>query len=435
MNTNVIAMPTYESTINPTEQSAYGASQQPRQYQELAQECLMDAALNYAKRGWPVFPLHTPSSQGCSCRAGASCQKSGKHPRTRNGLRDASTDLMTIAGWWNKWPDANIGIVTGAVSGLLVIDVDDHGAICGSESLQEIEESIGEPFASRSVITGQGKHIYFNHPGGTIPSSVSKLGKGIDVRGDDAYIIAPPSLHSNGIRYRWEDPSLALCNLPEPIVDAMRSAIRQDHALGFDTTEQVYEGMRNKRLFEYGCALRGREALGKDDIVAQLREFNERCCVPPLDDVEVMAIAENVCKYPAAQQDEEALDLEEGQLLPWFKLDTLEWLSDANINRMSDCQAGHYIWLRVYAWNAKGCLPNDVDQLWRLAHAKSKSSFVKGMHLVLAEYRETVVRGEPMLVNPRMAASYEDKYRKVKNNQAAGRLGAAVRWGNNHEAA
>src|SRR5262245_19457117 len=84
---------------------------------------LLTAALEYAARGWPVFPLHTPTASGCSCRR-RDCDRIGKHPRTQHGLKDASTDPATIQRWWRMWSTANIGLVTGAVSGLVVLDED-----------------------------------------------------------------------------------------------------------------------------------------------------------------------------------------------------------------------------------------------------------------------------------------------------------------------
>jgi len=85
---------------------------------------LLDAALEYAARGWHVFPCHTPTSDDCSC--GRDCGWIGKHPQTINGLKDATTDEATIRRWWKRWPQANIGLATGAVSGLVVLDEDSY---------------------------------------------------------------------------------------------------------------------------------------------------------------------------------------------------------------------------------------------------------------------------------------------------------------------
>src|SRR5215475_1745030 len=102
---------------------------------------LLDAALAYAARGWHVFPCHTPTAQGCSCRRTA-CNRIGKHPRwyddTKHGLKDATTNEATIRRWWRRWPTANIAIATGAVSGLVILDNDSYKG--GDNSLRELEQ-------------------------------------------------------------------------------------------------------------------------------------------------------------------------------------------------------------------------------------------------------------------------------------------------------
>src|SRR5437762_2791989 len=80
---------------------------------------MRDAALAYAALGIAVFPLHHPLLDGgCSCGAKDCVTSAGKHPRTYNGLKAATTDCDQIRGWWNAWPDANIGLPTGAVNEL-----------------------------------------------------------------------------------------------------------------------------------------------------------------------------------------------------------------------------------------------------------------------------------------------------------------------------
>src|SRR4051794_10601547 len=83
------------------------------------------AALSYAVVGWPVLALHTPTRDGgCTCRR-ADCSSPGKHPGTRHGHRDASTDPAQITVWWTRWPNANVGVRTGE---LIVIDLDGPAA-------------------------------------------------------------------------------------------------------------------------------------------------------------------------------------------------------------------------------------------------------------------------------------------------------------------
>jgi hypothetical protein len=135
----------------------------------------------------------------CSCNA-LDCKASAKHPQTLRGLKDASTTPDTIKQWWRSMPYANIGLVTGAVSGVIVLDVDvRHG---GDLSLSKLEQQHGAlPVTWRFLTGGGGEHILFRHPGGNVPNSAGKLGSGLDVRGDGGYIVAPPSRHISGNYY------------------------------------------------------------------------------------------------------------------------------------------------------------------------------------------------------------------------------------------
>lgn len=155
---------------------------------------LLAAALRYGALGWPVVALHHPDDAGrCSCRR-PDCAHSGKHPRFHrddlpHGLHSASTDPARIQRWWVRWPQANVGIVTGACSGLLVVDLD---AGARPDDLP----------TTRLVRTGQGLHIYLAHPGFPVRNAVRLL-PGLDVRGDDGMVVAPPSRHASGITYVW----------------------------------------------------------------------------------------------------------------------------------------------------------------------------------------------------------------------------------------
>ncbi|MDQ6617393.1 MAG: bifunctional DNA primase/polymerase [Actinomycetota bacterium] len=141
------------------------------------------AAERYAARGWAVLPL----------RPGT------KLPATAHGLHDASTDLASIRRWWSRWPSANVGIATGARSGVVVLDVDPP---TGFESLRLLEVEHGPLPAGRQVKTPRGGlHLYFSHDGDAVPNSAGRLGRGLDVRGDGGYVVAPPSTLIGGRRY------------------------------------------------------------------------------------------------------------------------------------------------------------------------------------------------------------------------------------------
>lgn len=164
-------------------------------------QTLLDAALRYAQLGWAVFPLHSPAGGKCTC--GADVCSVGKHPRTADGFKSATTDGGKIRGWWRTWPTANIGVATGAVSGIFVLDVDpDKG---GDASLGMLLSEHGEIPDTVDAVTGSGgRHVVFAHPGKRTPNSTQRLGAGLDVRGDGGYIVVSPSLHRSGSLYEWQ---------------------------------------------------------------------------------------------------------------------------------------------------------------------------------------------------------------------------------------
>lgn len=155
------------------------------------------AALDYAAYGWPVLPLHAPTREGaCSCGR-ADCPKPGKHPRSRHGLSDASTDAAQVRAWWTRWPHANVGVATGR---LLVVDVDGAG---GRDTLAALQSAHAPLPPTLATATGRGAHLYFDAGEHHIANSASRLGAGLDVRGRGGYVVVPPSRHADGHRYRW----------------------------------------------------------------------------------------------------------------------------------------------------------------------------------------------------------------------------------------
>ncbi len=87
----------------------------------------LQRALNCARRGWPVFPLYWVADGDCTCSE-VKCLKPGKHPLTKRGFKSATVDANTIRSWWQEYPEANVGIATGAPSEVVVLDVDPrHG--------------------------------------------------------------------------------------------------------------------------------------------------------------------------------------------------------------------------------------------------------------------------------------------------------------------
>jgi len=175
--------------------------------------------LRYTALGWPVLPLHTPRpDSGCSCQLRAECGQAGKHPRITRGLHAAATDPDQVTRWWRRWPTANVAVVTGARSGLLVIDVDGPA---GERTLAALEAVHGPLPGTRQQRTGAGRHLLFAHPGRQVGNSAGKLGAGVDVRGDGGFIVAPPSRHPHGTVYAWQQPAPAVAAAPGWLLDLL----------------------------------------------------------------------------------------------------------------------------------------------------------------------------------------------------------------------
>lgn len=126
---------------------------------------ILDSALNYAKNNIPVFPVHGITTQRlCTCQK-TNCPPPGKHPILSGGFNIASTDPNTIITWWNKFPFANIGIPTGNISGLYIVDIDQKNG--GIEGYKEFKESSKEDIPNASLISntgGGGFHLIYKAP-------------------------------------------------------------------------------------------------------------------------------------------------------------------------------------------------------------------------------------------------------------------------------
>lgn len=279
-------------------------------------ECL-EAALRYEVLGFSVLPAHSPDfADGvvtCSCdrqRAPKKCASQGKHPRLNSWKwyqhRRATAD--EIRAWWARWPDANVGIVTGAVSGIVVLDVD--GA-AGLVSLAKLEAEHGPLPPAPTAITGAGgRHLYFKHPGHRVGNKVN-LAPGLDLRGDGGFVIAPPSLHKSNRHYA-DDPAAPGNGKPLeglPFLAMMEKPAAPKNEKGWALKalrEGVAQGQRNdttKKLI--GHYLRKRLAI--PEIVALLVDWDAKN-KPPQGAAVVRQTVASVAKTVKAKATEEAAE-------------------------------------------------------------------------------------------------------------------------------
>lgn len=171
----------------------------------------LDAALLYALLEWPVIPLHTPDAGGiCDCPKHGECPKPGKHPRTMNGLKDATTDERKVRRYWAMWPNANIGVDLAAAG---LVDI-------APDSLEWFAEFIARGLPNTLTFNSGGgeghRHHLYRRPAGCAIYRLTETEK-FDLL-SAGYAVMPPSLHQSGLTYEWLPPGFPLTPpaLPAP---------------------------------------------------------------------------------------------------------------------------------------------------------------------------------------------------------------------------
>lgn len=239
---------------------------------------LVSYALKYAQvYGWAVFPVSWKT----------------KKPLTPHGCKDAKKDPGAIKNWWNKHPDAAIGVATGSKSNLIVIDedIDDEKGLNGYEEVTRWEKDHQAFPETVTSITGRGGyHLYYHYEGSDIGNRAGIL-DGVDVRGEGGYVIAPPSQHPNLTEYHWEFPP------DETDIAELNDTIREFLSIGTSYAEKkefklpatVGEGQRNDIVFKYACSLQA-QGLSDNAIRVAIYDANKERCQPPLDEQELEAL-------------------------------------------------------------------------------------------------------------------------------------------------
>ena len=251
---------------------------------------MAEAALYYLRRGWSVIPLK-PRDKRPALESWAVFQQRKPTP---DELRN----------WWTEDPERNVGVVTGEVSGVVVLDVD------GEEGRRSLEGRVLPPTPVST--TGKGLHYWFAHPGLQVPNRVG-IAPGLDIRGDGGYVVAPPSIHPSGVPYRWaeglspDEVDLAPC--PEWILDQLRSA-SQVSANPAGLPPGVPEGRRNATAARLAGSYFAR-GLSVEEAWVLLRAWNQ-ANRPPLPERELRRVVESIARYHPRNAEEHVLDTLEG---------------------------------------------------------------------------------------------------------------------------
>lgn len=201
-----------------------------------------------------------------------------------------------IHGWWRQWPDANVGIVTGAISGIVVVDVD-------SKNASALKGLYLPP--TPIVRTAKGFHYYFKHPGHAVSNPV-RIRESIDIRGDGGFVVAPPSLHKSGVRYEWtispEDSEFA--DLPKWVLERSGDGKTTRTDWKEFSVSQITEGSRNDMATRFiGKLLHDLspefwESVGWTGLV----NWNSNNVKPALTEIELKAVFESIAKKEAGSR-------------------------------------------------------------------------------------------------------------------------------------
>ena len=244
---------------------------------------MLKAALDYGRLGWSFIPI----------------EPRGKRPLIPwEVFQHRRPEPTEAADWYRRWPDANIAVVTGAVSGLVVVDLDpQHGA---DTSLAQLEQAHGPLVQTVEVRTGGGgRHLYYAHPGEVLRNRVG-LAPGVDLRGDGGYAVAPPSIHASGATYCWERSAdfCLLQPLPEWLLRAPEQESKHGHPLSHWRRllhNGVAEGQRNTTIASLAGHLLHHH-VDPEVTMELLLSWNMTHCRPPLEPEEVVRTVDSITR-------------------------------------------------------------------------------------------------------------------------------------------
>lgn len=245
---------------------------------------MIETAIKYGSLGVKVFPVK------------------GKVPAITGWKEKATSDPEKIAELF-KTPHTGIGMATGELSNITVIDVDNKGGINGFETLKNLGIELPSTVCVNTP-TG-GKQFYFKYEP-TVKTGVAVFGKksGVDIRNDGALVIMPKSVHPNGGIYEFlTEQSLGdfeIAKFPAEIKDLLVKKDNKEYK-NFELPSVINDGERNNTLFKYASQLRA-TGLEKHEILPALYIVNTERCKPPYEKEKLEIIADSACTYPKGKR-------------------------------------------------------------------------------------------------------------------------------------
>ena len=236
---------------------------------KITSEEVIQAAVSYAQMGFSVIPV----------------TRDKKPLVPWKEWQSKRADEAQIRTWFRQYPKANVGIITGAISGIVVVDVEAGGEIADLSQTATVQTG------------GGGWHLYYKYNPDRPIKNYSRLREKTDIRAEGGYVVAPPSIHQSGREYTW-GISLdvqSLADFPYWILTSpTRSLSSQcsDSSEGSQGFKRIFEGSRND-----AATRKAGEIIGKLDPARweaegwpQFKQWNEEKCLPPLEEKELRGV-------------------------------------------------------------------------------------------------------------------------------------------------
>lgn len=251
-------------------------------------------ALKYQSRGWSVIPLRS----------------TGDAENRKKPLLDSWDPYKTtpatweqVDAWWTTWPQANIGIIMGEVSGMIALDLDGPRAV---DLLRAAKVAVPQ---TASVSTGKGFHAYYKHPGYPVSNRTRLLsdsaGSAVDVRGDGGYVVGPPSVHGSGRVYQWViPPEQGITELPADLAALITRKVFPSAPGETGWVDMAMQGVPEGQRDDISARLAGYwlRMVGEEDCLRIMRDFAAKC-TPPFSDRDLRKTVQSVARIERAKKD------------------------------------------------------------------------------------------------------------------------------------
>lgn len=226
------------------------------------QSCL-GAAKWYLDHGYSVIPVSSSKTALIKWRE----------------FQGRRASVEEVEEWWRRWPTAQVGVVTGRISNLLVIDCDTQQAV------EAMTDAIGDSYITPIVVTPRGRHYWFAYKDGL--RNMAHFIGGADCRGEGGMVVAPPSVNTGGVQYYWQITPLRCkpAELPESILRLLSGGGDEDVSREPARKLAYVQGQRDNDLYHTALSLL-RGGMSEENVLTTLQAL-ARACDPPFPEEEV----------------------------------------------------------------------------------------------------------------------------------------------------